>query len=126
MLSDKSVKRLAGVNQDLVRVARRAHEIAESKGLDFEIIEGVRTTERQKALVAAGKSRTMRSRHLTGDAFDFVPMIDGAPCWQWPTFWPIVEVIEMAAAELAVKVELGARWHEFPDGPHVQIPWGAK
>jgi len=34
------------------------------------VVEGVRSKERQRALYEAGKSWTMNSRHLTGNAVD--------------------------------------------------------
>lgn len=122
-LNERSLKKLEGVHADLVKVAHRAHELAVEAGLDFAITEGVRSLARQRQLVASGASTTMKSRHLTGDAFDFVPLVGGEPNWKWPAFWPIVELIEKAAKELGIPVEMGARWRKFPDGPHVQRPW---
>lgn len=122
-LNERSLKNLEGVHADLVKVAKRAAELAEADGLAFTITEGVRSLARQRKLVAAGASKTMKSRHLTGDAFDFVPLVDGEPNWKWPAFWPIVELIEKAAKELGVEIEAGARWRKFPDGPHIQRPW---
>jgi hypothetical protein len=122
-LNESSLKRLEGVHEDLVRVAKRASELAEHAGLDFAITEGVRSLARQRQLVAAGASATMKSRHMTGDAFDFVPLVNGEPCWKWPAFWPLVEIFEIAAKELGAAIEPGARWKKFPDGPHIQRPW---
>lgn len=121
MLDKTSLARLKRVHKDLVDVAMHAHELAQAKGLDFRITEGLRTIERQKELVAAGASKTMNSRHLTGHAFDFVPIVGGAVNWKWPAFWPLVEVIERAAYESGVEIECGARWKRFPDGPHVEL-----
>lgn len=120
-LSDRSIKNLSGVHEDLVKVVKRAAELATEAGLDFAITEGVRTLARQRQLVAAGASTTMKSRHLTGDAFDFVPYVGGEPSWKWPAFWPLVEIFEKAAKELGIAIECGARWRKFPDGPHVQL-----
>lgn len=61
--SQRSENNLKGVNSDLVKVIRRALEITP---VDFIVIEGLRTQARQKELVAAGKSQTNNSRHLTG------------------------------------------------------------
>lgn len=122
-LSERSLKNLEGVHADLVRVVHRADELATEAGLDFLITEGVRSLARQRQLVASGASTTMKSRHLTGDAFDFVPVVGGEPNWKWPAFWPLVEIFEKAAKELGIAIECGARWRKFPDGPHVQRPW---
>lgn len=121
MLDKTSLARLKGVHADLIDVAKHAHELAKEKGLDFRITEGLRTIERQKQLVAAGASKTMNSRHLTGHAFDFVPMVAAKPNWKWPAFWPLVECMERAAYELGVEIQCGARWVKFPDGPHVEL-----
>lgn len=122
-LDERSLKRLEGVHADLRRVVLRAVELAEQEGVAFAITEGLRSLSRQRQLVAAGASTTMRSRHLTGHAFDFVPLVAGEPNWKWPAFWPLVALFEQAAKELNVLVEMGARWRKFPDGPHVQLPW---
>ena len=125
MLTPISLSHLEGVHPDLVRVAHAAAEACAKDGLEFQITEGKRDLARQRKLLAQGATTTMKSRHLTGDAFDFVPYVDGKPCWKWPAFWPIVEHIEAAAKALNIQVEMGARWKKFPDGPHVQRPWGA-
>ena len=71
--SARSLKNLAGVQPDLCRALDRA---LQDSPLDFVIIEGLRTRERQKQLVAAGASKTMNSRHLTGHAVDLCPLLD--------------------------------------------------
>ena len=71
--SDRSLKNLRGINPDL----RRALDLAmRSSPIDFVVIEGLRTVERQKQLFAAKASKTMNSRHLTGHAVDLVPLLD--------------------------------------------------
>ena len=121
MLTERSLKALQGVHGDLVRVVHRADELTD---LEFVVTEGLRTMKRQRELVAAGASSTLRSRHLTGHAIDFAPLLpDGTITWKWPAFWPIVEAFEKASKELSIPIECGARWKKFPDGPHVQLPW---
>src|SRR5918995_7391971 len=73
-LSKLSSDRLQGVHPDLVRVVERAIQITTQ---DFRVQEGLRTRERQAALVARGASRTMNSRHLTGHAVDLVALGGG-------------------------------------------------
>lgn len=121
-LSERSLKNLEGVHPDLVKVVHKADDLTD---LPFLITEGVRSMKRQRQLVAAGASSTLRSRHLTGHAIDFVPLVDGEPNWKWPAFWPIVEAFEKAGKELGIAIECGARWKKFPDGPHVQLTWKA-
>jgi peptidoglycan LD-endopeptidase CwlK len=116
--SANSEKKLAGVHPDLVRVARRALELSE---VDFGISEGLRTTARQKQLVAAGASQTMHSRHLTGHALDVVAYVGGKVRWDWPLYTKISQSFKQAAAELHIPVEWGGDWKSFKDGPHYQL-----
>ena len=69
--SPRSEACLKTLHPDLRRVARHAIKISR---VDFTIISARRTIAEQRKLVAAGKSRTLRSRHLKGEALDFVPL----------------------------------------------------
>lgn len=116
----RSQDKLLGVHPDLIAVMDRAIELTE---IDFAITEGVRTEERQKALVASGASTTMRSRHLTGHAVDVAAFLGKELRWDWPLYGKIAEVVKAAAKEVGVPVEWGGDWKSFPDGPHFQLPW---
>ena len=59
--SKRSLNNLIGVNEDLVKVVHRALELSE---IDFTVVEGVRTKERQVVLVNQGMSKTMNSYHI--------------------------------------------------------------
>lgn len=122
-LGSKSLARLEGVHPDLVRVIHRAIEITP---VDFSVVEGLRTKERQAELVAAGASKTMNSRHLTGHAVDIAPYVGGTIRWDWPLFYQLAPAVKKAATELGVKVEWGGDWATFKDGPHWQLPWSVK
>lgn len=117
-LDEKSLSRLDGVHPDLVRVALRAAEISD---IEFIVTEGVRTMRRQRALVASGASRTLRSRHLTGHAIDFAPVVEGEVTWKWPPFHLIAAAFKTAAAELGVSIVWGGDWPRFKDGPHIEL-----
>ena len=119
-LNDRSEKLLVGVHPDLVRVVRRAAEITT---IDFVVTEGLRTLARQKQLVAAGASKTMKSRHLTGHAVDLAAVVGGKVRWDWPLYAKLAEVMKRAAVELKVPLEWGGDWKSFRDGPHHQLPW---
>ena len=124
-LSRLSESRLIGVHPDLVRVVRRALELSP---VDFKVLEGLRSAERQQQLVSSGASRTMNSRHLTGHAVDLAPYLDTdgdgdrEVSWHWPHYYPLAEAVKRAAAELQVPVEWGGDWITFKDGPHWQLP----
>lgn len=106
-LSTTSLLRLNGVDADLVRVVKRAIELTT---VDFVVLEGLRTKERQAQLVRQGASRTMNSRHITGHAVDIAPMIDGQIRWDWPAFYPLAVAMREAAKELGIKVTWGGVW----------------
>lgn len=122
ILSERSLQRLEGVHADLVRVVKRA---AATSNIDFTVLEGLRTLERQKTLVARGASKTMKSRHLTGHAVDLAPFVDGQVVWAWPLYHKLAVIVKAAAADEKVAIEWGGDWKTFKDGPHWQLPWGA-
>lgn len=116
-LSLFSRNKLKGVHPDLVAVVGRAIQLTEQ---DFRVIEGIRTVERQRQLVAKGASKTMNSRHLTGHAVDIAPW---PITWDWEHFYPIADAMKEAARELDIPLEWGGDWNSFKDGPHWQLPW---
>ncbi|QPI17811.1 peptidase M15 [Pectobacterium phage POP12] len=122
--SKASLANLNGVNPNLVKVVYRALELT---SVDFKVIEGLRTVERQKQLVAAGKSKTMASKHIEGRAVDLFP-IGGD--WNKYTDWlPVLDAMHKAGAELGVKLRFGITWTDNPkdkpakflDAPHVEL-----
>lgn len=121
-LSQRSIDRLNGVHPDLVSVVKLAIERSD---VDFMVTEGLRSKERQKELVAAGASKTMNSRHITGHAVDLAAYVNGIR-WDWPLYEKIAKAMKQAAYELNIKIEWGGDWKSFKDGPHFQIPWGSK
>ncbi|MFN3670140.1 MAG: M15 family metallopeptidase [Brevundimonas sp.] len=117
-LSERSLRRLAGVHPRLVAVVREA--VAHSP-VDFMVTEGVRSPERQKALVRAGASRTMRSRHLTGHAVDVAALVDGQVRWDWPLYPRIAAAFKSAAARQGTAIVWGGDWTNLKDGPHFEL-----
>lgn len=117
--SARSLRNLQGIHPDLRRVMDRAlHE----SPLDFIVIEGLRTEERQRDLVASGASMTMNSRHLTGHAVDILPIgPDGKAAFAWPLYYKIAPAIKTIAAQELVALEWGGDWESFKDGPHFQL-----
>lgn len=122
----RSLDRLKGVHPDLAGVMKRAISISE---IDFTILEGLRTPETQKRLLAQGASKTLRSRHLTGHAVDAAPYLDTDEdgdkevSWHWPHYRALSLIIKRAAQLEGVKIEWGGDWRTFKDGPHWQLPW---
>lgn len=130
-LGKTSLARLQGVDETLVNVVKRAIEISE---VDFTVLEGVRTLERQRELYAQGRTApgkivtwTMKSRHIEGKAVDLVP---------YPLDWndlekfnKIKDAMFQAAREQDVNLRWGADWDgdgkyrekgEY-DSPHFEL-----
>jgi len=120
VLGQRSLSRLNGVHPDLVRVVKKAAILS---NLDFTVLEGLRSVERQKQLVAQGASKTMNSRHLTGHAVDLAPMIAGEVRWDWPLYHKLAKIVKAAAADEKVPLQWGGNWPTFKDGPHWELPW---
>lgn len=119
-LGPRSVARLKGVHPNLVKVVTRALALSE---VDFTVLEGLRTMERQKVLVEAGSSQTLKSRHLTGHAVDLGAWVDDQVDWSWPLYSKIADAMKQASKKLNVPIEWGGDWGTFKDGPHFQLPW---
>ncbi|WP_027854686.1 M15 family metallopeptidase [Marinobacterium litorale] len=118
--SQRSIERMNGVHPELVLIASRALMYSE---VDFGVTEGLRTESRQRELVEAGKSQTMKSRHLTGDALDVAAYVDGQLTWDWDKYEEIARAFKRAAEELGIAIEWGGDWRTLKDGPHFQRAW---
>jgi len=125
MLNERSLKNLEGVHADLVKVVKAADVAAEADGIDFVVTEGVRTLARQRKLLAAGATKTLKSRHLTGHAVDLAALVDGEVRWDWPLYDQLAKYMKEAAENCGVPIEWGGDWRSFKDGPHFQLTWKA-
>ena len=117
-LGKKSIERLQGVHPDLVRVVERAIDLTP---VDFTVLEGLRSPERQQTLVASGASQTLNSRHITGHAVDLGAWVDNQVDWSWPVYHQIANAMKAAAKELGVSIVWGGDWRTFKDGPHFEL-----
>ncbi len=117
-LSSRSRARLIGVHPALTAVVEAA---ITRTPVDFMITEGLRTAERQAALVKAGASRTTRSRHLTGHAVDVAALVEGQVRWDWPLYGRIAEAFKAAALDLKTPLIWGGDWKSLRDGPHFEL-----
>lgn len=106
-LSLRSIDRLKGVDDKLIEVVTKA--ITYTK-VDFGVIEGLRTIERQQELVDRGASKTMKSKHLDGKAVDLVAYIGPRVSWELNLYDDIADAMKQAATELDVAVRWGGAW----------------
>jgi peptidoglycan L-alanyl-D-glutamate endopeptidase CwlK len=120
----------------LIRVVERAIQISP---VDFKVIEGVRTPERQKALYAQGRTKpgqvvtwTLKSNHFKqadgfGHAVDLLP----AP-YDWKDLKPfdLVYIAMLTASrELGIPIRSGMDWDQDGnprekgehDSPHYEL-----
>lgn len=133
--SKRSLDNLQGIHPHLRRVIDRA---LQGSPIDFTVIEGLRTMQRQRELHSLGYTRTLNSRHLTGHAVDtwpidphtgkLVPAIlrdDSGNRRENPRLWELFHVLA-PAVKAAAKVEevpivWGGDWKSFRDGPHFEL-----
>lgn len=146
-LSKRSLANLYGVDQRLVDVVRYAITVTK---VDFAVIQGLRTVEEQRKLVASGASTTMNSRHITGHAVDLMAYLGGRASWELNLYDDLAEAMREGATQANVPLRWGAAWHirdirqwedtmgeamndyiderralnrrPFIDGPHFEIP----
>lgn len=101
-------QRLDGVDADLVGIVR---ETAASLPFDLLVVEGLRTLERQRELVKRKLSRTLRSKHLTGDAVDLCAVKNGNVLWEDREAYRLIRAAMLYnAKEAGIKVRQGSDW----------------
>jgi peptidoglycan L-alanyl-D-glutamate endopeptidase CwlK len=107
-LSTRSIQRLDGVDDRLIKVVERAIILT---NVDFGVIQGLRTVEEQTKLVASGASKTMKSKHLTGHAVDLGAYIGSRLSWELTLYDDIADAMKQAAKEKGHSIRWGAAWH---------------
>lgn len=117
-----------------MRVVKKA---AAMSSLDFTVLEGLRTLDRQRKLLSEGATKTLNSRHLTGHAVDLGVLIGGEVRWDWGLYLKLGEIMRAASLAEKIPVRWGGTWkllsaiegpitakilsRSFPDGPHFEI-----
>jgi len=118
----KSKKRLKGVDTRLVNVLNELIKI-----MDVTIIEGLRSEERQKELLAKGATKVKYSKHMEGKAVDLAPYpID----WEnRDGFHYMGGMIRGIGKQLGINIRWGGDWDSdgdvkdngFDDLVHVEL-----
>ena len=107
-LSQRSLDRLEGVDGRLKAVVKSA--IGATK-TDFGVICGLRTIEEQRVLVAKGASKTMKSKHIGGNAVDLMAYVGSRGSWELNLYDDLADAMKEAAIVLGISVRWGAAWH---------------
>lgn len=138
-LGATSLQKLQGVHPKLVAVVKRAIELSE---VDFRVIEGVRTPERQRQLYAQGRTApgpkvtwTLNSNHFVNARTGYGHAVDILPApYDWKdlkNFDKVARAMLQAASELNTPIRWGADWDRDgvprergeSDSPHFEL-WG--
>jgi len=104
----RSLSKLEGVNDDLVRVTNLALTYSP---VDFGITCGLRTQAEQNKLFEEGKSQVRHSRHQDGLAVDIVVYVNGKVTWEFKHYVVAAQAFARAARELNVDIRWGAAWN---------------
>jgi len=138
-LSKRSQERYDTLHPDLQLILDYMLDI-----VDFSIIEGVRTKERQREYVSKGLSKTMNSKHLPNkdglsEAVDIFPYPNGD--WSDTARFTYYQGIAKGVAhmlhvigDIDHVIRNGVDWdsdgeikdHTFFDGPHLELKKGSK
>jgi len=110
-LSKRSLARMDGVDERMVRVVQTAISLT---SIDFGVIQGLRTIQEQRELVAKGASQTMKSKHIDGLAVDLMAYVGSRGSWELSLYDNIADAMKLAAIEEGVAIRWGAAWH-IPD-----------
>ena len=111
-LSSRSLEKLEGVNPLLVDTVKEAIKLS---SVDFGVIYGVRSLAEQEKLYKAGRSQTMKSKHLiqddkTSHAVDLMAYDGSNPSWDIVMYDDIADAMKAAAKETGAKICWGAAW----------------
>jgi len=107
--SEKSLSRLSTAHPDLQKLFREV-----IRHFDCTVLEGRRTVERQRELVAVGRSKTMNSKHLPDPETGLSNAVDVIA---WPVNWGDTArhyyfggFVRGVAAVLGIPIRWGGDW----------------
>ena len=109
---------MQGVDSRLIQVVKRAIEITT---VDFKVLEGVRTLERQQELLKQKVTQTLKSKHLEGLAVDLGALKGADVSWDKPLYFEIAKAMKQASKELNIPIRWGGDFKSFFDGPHFEL-----
>ena len=119
----RSTELLSAADPRLREVLTETEKRARDRGIEIQISETKRDADRQADLVAQGKSQTMNSKHLTGNAADiFIQNPDGSANYDFEAYRPVADIAKEVAAEKGYDdLVWGGDWQTLKDGVHFQM-----
>ena len=118
-LGKRSTDNLVGVKAPLVALFNEAIKYSP---FDFIITDGVRTLAEQTLYFKTGKSKTMKSKHLTGDAVDIACFDEnGKITWDSKYYKKVATHVKSIAKKQGIAIVYGGDWVSFKDYPHFQL-----
>ena len=115
-----------GINRDINALIPEFKSIVEDVilflrnfNIPMEIFETLRTKERQRILYDKEYSKTLNSKHIIGEAADFVVKVDGKWSWDYKKYKILYEIYGSIAKHFGA--EYGGDWKSFKDYPHIQL-----
>tara|TARA_R100000655_G_scaffold21842_1_gene44607 strand:- start:1693 stop:2070 length:378 start_codon:yes stop_codon:yes gene_type:complete len=118
----RSRERLRGVDARLINVLNEL-----IKMMDVTVIEGLRSAERQKELLAKGSTKVKYSKHMEGKAVDIAPYpID----WEdRDRFYYMGGMVRGIGKQLGIDIRFGGDWdsdgetkdNNFDDLVHIEL-----
>jgi uncharacterized protein YcbK (DUF882 family) len=114
-VSDQTADHIARLERFTSSLALEFVNDARLAGYAVVITSSVRSLQQQQQLLAQGRTTTLASKHLTGQAFDidiFGKGRDSVPTWVWENLGPFGE---------SVGLKWGGRWQSFKDVGHFEV-----
>ena len=99
---------LEKVHPQLVEVINEARLIGE---LEFEVVEGFRSSERQELFFSKGASGSNKSMHQYGLAVSLLAYIDGIPQTSTRVYEELATTMKYAAENVGVGLKWGSALH---------------
>jgi peptidoglycan L-alanyl-D-glutamate endopeptidase CwlK len=111
-LSQRSLNNLQGVDERLQRIVKRAITLTK---VDFAVIEGLRSADRQLELFYKGASNVKEGgKHQEGLAVDLMAFLGNRGSWELALYDEIADAMRVAAIEEGAPLRWGAAWN-VPD-----------
>lgn len=117
---ERNLKNLAQLGDNTKKAAVAWYSWLIANKIDVLIYETIRTMETQKGYLASGKSQTLKSYHIVGQALDFVPVDGKETLWNGYGKSDIKKAIAKAKA---LGFKWGGDWSGFVDKPHMEFPY---